>query len=106
MGCIKVRFKEEVLYIIYLFNFVSVVSFGVVVLVFNFGMIVFRVSRKIYGFYCLCNFEKGVDLFEYFEFIDGVLKCYNCFSVYVRKGDIVYVDDCISKIFFFGMCGQ
>ncbi|XP_024402004.1 uncharacterized protein [Physcomitrium patens] len=106
MGRIKARFKEEVPHIIHPPNPASAVSLGAVALAFNPGTIVSRVSRKTYGFHCLRNFEKGVDPPEYLELIDGVSKCYNRFSVYVRKGDIVYVDDCISKTFFPGMRGQ
>lgn len=99
MDRLKRRFSSEIPLIISPPNPGSAVCQGAVALALNPATIASRISKKTYGFTSVEPFEIGVDPREFMEDIDGVLKCKNRFKVYVRKGDQVHMDDCISSVF-------
>ncbi|KAG0557508.1 hypothetical protein M758_11G132600 [Ceratodon purpureus] len=96
---IKRRFRNQVEQIISPPNPGSAVCQGAVALALKPASIASRISKKTYGFTSIEPFQKGVDPREFMEDCDGVLKCKNRFKVYVRKGEMVEVDECISGTF-------
>lgn len=60
-------------------------------MVFRFEVVVNRIFWVIYGVVCIWNFENGIDLFEFGIEVDGVFRCENWFSVFVKKGIFVRV---------------
>jgi len=97
MDSIKKRFAGRVSHIISPPNPGSAVCQGAVALALDPNVIVSRIARKTYGFLCVRPFEEDNDKPEFKEWVDGVAKCNNRFSIYVRKGDPLDVDHCISK---------
>ncbi|KAL1924594.1 uncharacterized protein VTP21DRAFT_4248 [Calcarisporiella thermophila] len=63
-------------------------------------MVTQRISRRSYGVETRMLFEPGLDPPEYsITGSDGRLLCRQRFSVFVRKGQPIKVDDCITKEF-------
>ncbi|KAG0744279.1 hypothetical protein G6F26_008182 [Rhizopus arrhizus] len=60
-----------------------------------------RIPRYWYGIDTTTTFEEGVDPPSY-KIIraDGSVRCDNRFSVYVRRGQPLDIDNCVSKDFF------
>ncbi|KAI8377729.1 uncharacterized protein BYT42DRAFT_571382 [Radiomyces spectabilis] len=60
-----------------------------------------RIPRSWYGIDTTTSFEEGVDPPSY-KLIraDGSVRCDNRFSVYVRRGEALDIDNCVSKDFF------
>jgi len=77
----------------------SAVCQGAVALALHPSAIDSRICKKTYGFHAVEPFEQGVDPPEFGLYYDGVLKCNNRFEVYVRKGDHVKQEECISRLF-------
>ncbi|KAF9346263.1 hypothetical protein BGX26_002250 [Mortierella sp. AD094] len=60
-----------------------------------------RVTRRCYGIDVHSPFEEGVDPIKYRrERADGV-RCMNRFSTFVRKGQKVQVDECVTNSYHF-----
>lgn len=95
---IKRRFTGRVAQIISPPNPGSAVCQGAVALTLNPHTIESRVCRRTYGFSCTYKFEHGVDPVEYMKVVDGVPKCRRRFQIFVKKGDKVGADACISRI--------
>lgn len=95
---IKRRFTGRVPQIISPPNPGSAVCQGAVALTLNPQTIESRICKKTYGFSCTYKFEHGVDPLEYMKVVDGVAKCRRRFQIFVKKGDKVDVDACISRI--------
>jgi hypothetical protein len=72
---------------------------GAVMLALNPETVVSRICKKTYGIEFNTGFEKNRDLSQYRIEVDGVAKCSHRFEVYVRKGEKVDVDACISRTF-------
>ena len=77
----------------------SAVCQGAVMLALNPDTVVSRVCKKTYGIEFTPTFDKKRDLPKYKIKVDGVSKCSNRFEIYVKKGDKVDVDACISRNF-------
>ncbi|KAI9321736.1 hypothetical protein BX666DRAFT_2017543 [Dichotomocladium elegans] len=60
-----------------------------------------RIPRYWYGIDTTTTFEEGIDPPSY-KIIraDGSVRCDNRFSVYVRRGEPLDIDNCVSKDFF------
>ncbi|KAI7877639.1 actin-like ATPase domain-containing protein [Lichtheimia hyalospora FSU 10163] len=60
-----------------------------------------RIPRYWYGIDTTTTFEEGIDPPSY-KIIraDGSVRCDNRFSVYVRRGEALDIDNCVSKDFF------
>ena len=72
----------------------SAVCQGAVALAFNPSTIVSRICKKTYGFEINLPFEAGVDPVEFrVRCDDGSIWCENGFSVLVKKGDEIMVDE-------------
>ena len=95
---IKRRFAGLVPQIISPPNPGSAVCQGAVALTLNPHAIESRICKRTYGFSCTYKFEQGVDPVEYMKIVDGVPKCRRRFQIFVKKGDKVGVDACISRI--------
>ncbi|XP_024371022.1 uncharacterized protein [Physcomitrium patens] len=98
MENIKRKFSGVVPHILSPPNPGSAVCQGAVALALNPDTIESRVCKRTYGFSCTYKFERGVDPPEYMKVVDGVEKCRRRFQIFVRKGDKVRVDSCISRI--------
>ncbi|RUS22480.1 hypothetical protein BC937DRAFT_88808 [Endogone sp. FLAS-F59071] len=60
-----------------------------------------RIPRYWYGIDTTTTFEEGVDPPEYkIVRADGSVRCDNRFSVYVKRGVALDIDNCVSKEFF------
>lgn len=104
--CIKRRFSSEVRHIIVPGNPVSAISLGAVMSALNPDTIISRVSKKTYGVECVEEFKYGVDREDHLQVINNLRRCRNRFHIYVRKGDVVNVDQCISKTYYPARSGQ
>jgi molecular chaperone DnaK (HSP70) len=99
MDCIRKKFASRVPQIITPPNPGSAVCQGAVMLALNPETVVSRICKKTYGIEFNTGFEKNRDLSQYRIEVDGVAKCSHRFEVYVRKGEKVDVDACISRTF-------
>ncbi|KAG0590424.1 hypothetical protein M758_1G094100 [Ceratodon purpureus] len=78
----------------------SAVCQGAVMLALNPDGITSRVARKTYGFEVCRDFRTGdPDELEYISWVGEDKKCEACFSSFVKKGDLLEVDHCVSKEF-------
>ncbi|KAI8328731.1 hypothetical protein BC941DRAFT_444455 [Chlamydoabsidia padenii] len=60
-----------------------------------------RIPRSWYGIDTTTTFEEGIDPPSYkIVRADGSVRCDNRFSVYVRRGQPLDIDNCVSKDFF------
>lgn len=98
MSKIKRKFAGIVPQIISPPNPGSAVCQGAVALTLNPHVIESRMCKKTYGFSCTYKFERGVDPPELLKVVEGAEKCRKRFMIFVRKGDKVKVDECISRI--------
>ncbi|KAG0611743.1 hypothetical protein M758_7G161900 [Ceratodon purpureus] len=106
MDYIRKRFAGKVPQILSPPNPGSAVCQGAVMLALNPDTVLSRVCKKTYGISHYDDYDENLDLPMYRAVIDGVLRCSKRFSVYVRKGDKVDVNSCISKIFYPTYPGQ
>ncbi|KAG0566540.1 hypothetical protein KC19_7G071100 [Ceratodon purpureus] len=99
MDCIRKRFSPLVPQIISPPNPGSAVCQGAVLLALNPDTVVSRVCKKTYGIESNPDFDKKLDSRQYKVDVHGVAKCSKRFEIYVRKGDKVDVNSCISRTF-------
>ncbi|CAO3651187.1 unnamed protein product [Cunninghamella blakesleeana] len=60
-----------------------------------------RIPRSWYGIDTTTTFEEGIDPPSYkIVRADGSIRCDNRFSVYVKRGQPLDIDNCVSKDFF------
>ncbi|KAG0602466.1 hypothetical protein M758_10G016400 [Ceratodon purpureus] len=98
MNCIRKRFAGMVPQIISPPDPGSAVCQGAVMLALNPDTILSRVCKKTYGIRSVEPFDMSLDPPSYRKEVDGQLKCNMRFSIFVRKGDKVDVNSCISKL--------
>ncbi|XP_024390872.1 uncharacterized protein [Physcomitrium patens] len=100
MSKIKERFLGQVEKIISPVNPGSAVCQGAVMLALNPAGITSRIARKTYGFEVSRSFKPGdPEDSKYISWVGAEKKCDVNFSAYVRKGDPLDVDHCVSKDF-------
>ncbi|KAG0610978.1 hypothetical protein M758_7G105700 [Ceratodon purpureus] len=108
MDCIRNRFAGIVPQIISPPNPGSAVCQGAVMLALNPGTVLSRVCKKTYGIEFHPSFDENLDLpkYKYKRKGSSGFKCNKRFRIYVRKGDKVDVDSCISHVFSPSQRGQ
>lgn len=99
MERIRSRFAELVPQIISPPNPGSAVCQGAVMLALNPRHMFSRVCKKTYGIEFSPEFDMRRDASKYKTLVDGKTRCSKRFEIYVRKGERVEVDSCISRKF-------
>jgi hypothetical protein len=77
---------------------------GAIALTLNPNAIMARIARKTYNIMSVEKFEKRLNPHEYSfypksGFLKDVKMCQNQFSIFVKKGSLVEVDQCTTKTF-------
>ncbi|KAG0629702.1 hypothetical protein M758_1G123700 [Ceratodon purpureus] len=99
MDCIRRRFAGKVPQIISPPNPGSAVCQGAVMLALNPDTVLCRVCKKTYGIECTELFDEKIDPPQSKFKLGGESRCNNRLKIYVRKGDKVDVNSCISETF-------
>lgn len=99
MDRIKGRFAGIVEHIISPPNPGSAVCQGAVMLALHPQYMISRICKKTYGIEFNPEFDKKLDLSRYKTKVDGKSRCSKRFEIYVRKGEKLEVDSCISRKF-------
>ena len=82
------------------------VVFGAVYTAMNPKKVAVRATRRCYGVSVYRDFKYGVDPPELMAHgVDGV-KCKGCFSIFVRTGQLVNVDECVDHGYYFAYQGN
>lgn len=97
MRRIRARFSNEVAHIVSPPAPGSAIVQGAVSLALLPDAIVSRISKKTYGTSVILPFDHALDAQELVKVTDGVEYCRNRFDVFVRKGDSVEVNSCVTK---------
>ncbi|KAG0165273.1 hypothetical protein DFQ30_008693 [Apophysomyces sp. BC1015] len=92
------EFKEEGIMVVTPYRAELAVSRGAVYFGMNPTKVTTRVPRYWYGIDITHTFEEGIDPPE-FKIIkpDGSIRCDNRFSVFVRRGEPLDIDSCVTK---------
>ena len=99
MECIRKRFAGVVAQILSPPMPGSAVCQGAVMLALNPDAVLSRVCKKTYGVECWKFFDKSLDPPEYRYQENGTWLCSNRFRAFVRKGEKVDVNSCITHTF-------
>jgi hypothetical protein len=97
MRRIRARFSSEVAHIVSPPAPGSAIVQGAVSLALLPGAIVSRISKKTYGTSVILPFDHALDLKPLLKVTNGVEYCRNRFDVFVKKGEGVEVNDCLTK---------
>jgi len=100
MRRIRARFDGEVAHIVSPPAPGSAIVQGAVSLALHPEAIVSRIAKKTYGTSVILPFEPHLDPPELLKWTHGAEYCRNRFDVFVRKGDRVEVDKCVTKSYF------
>ena len=97
MQRIRARFSGEVTHIVSPPGPGSAIVQGAVSLALLPDAIVSRISKKTYGTSVILPFDEALDPKELMKLTNGVEYCRSRFDIFVKKGDRVEVNTCVTK---------